>query len=326
MTPPIPFETFMARALHQPKTGYYARQIATIGQRGDFTTAPLLSDRLARAIARWASQALRETGCRDLIEIGPGTGALAAAVWQNLPWHLRLRTRLHLVETSAPLLQQQQKLLGNRATWHPDMSTALRATTGRAVIFSNEWVDAFPVRRFQSTHVGWQEMAVSFDNENTAHESLLPPAPLPDSSAFQGSYPQGQIVEIHQSYQRYLATWLPQWQAGRMLTIDYGEPIESLYLRRPRGTLRAYWQQQRFEGLAIYYHPGRQDLTADVNFTDLQAWSAKWVGEQRLLLLREFLETVKATAQIHDAMLQEPGGAGNSFRVLIQNAAPQTKP
>ena len=37
---PIPFEHFMAWALHDPKNGYYARRISGVGGRGDFTTAP----------------------------------------------------------------------------------------------------------------------------------------------------------------------------------------------------------------------------------------------------------------------------------------------
>src|SRR6478609_2354584 len=101
----VTFEQFMARALHDPEHGYYARRIHAVGRRGDFTTAPMLSDAPARAIAAWAVRAMRETGCRDLIEIGPGEGTLAAAVLKHLPWHVRWQTRLHLVETSTPLAE-----------------------------------------------------------------------------------------------------------------------------------------------------------------------------------------------------------------------------
>lgn len=288
--PPISFEQFMEKALHDPETGYYARRIAGVGRTGDFTTAPMLSDAPARAIAAWAARAMRETGCRNLIEIGPGEGKLAAGVLDNLPWHRRWRTRLHLVETSAPLAERQRKLLGNRASWHRSMSDALAACGGDAVIFSNELVDAFPVRRFQKTGDGWQELAVSFDARRRAHESLLPPAPLPDSSGFLERHPLGQWIEVHDSYRRYLTAWLPSWKSGRMLTIDYGATAETLYHRRPRGTVRGYLLQQRLEGPAIYENPGRQDLTADVNFTDLQNWSRPWVSEQQVVNFGEFLQ------------------------------------
>ena len=309
---PIPFEQFMAQALHDPQHGYYARRITGIGRRGDFTTAPMLSEAPAKAIAAWVVRAFRESSCRNLIEIGPGEGTLAASVLRHLPWHIRFRTRLHLIETSAPLAEQQRKLLGNRATWHLSPQEALAACGGNAIIYSNELVDAFPVRRFQKTALGWQELAVHFDEHQGVHESLLPPAPLPDSSAFRESHPVGQWVEVHDSYRRYLSEWLPHWKSGRILTIDYGATAEKLYHRRPRGSIRAYLLQQRLEGVAIYENPGRQDITADVNFTDLQNWSRPWISEQKITSFREFLQSP------HNEALTDPDGAGNAFLVLDQ--------
>jgi SAM-dependent MidA family methyltransferase len=310
----ISFEQFMAQALHDPQHGYYARQITGVGRRGDFTTAPMLSAAPARAIAAWAVRAFRETGCRNLIEIGPGEGTLAAGVLRHLPWHVRLRTRLHLVETSAPLAEQQRKLLGKHATWHRSPQEALAACGGNAVIYSNELVDAFPVRRFQKTPLGWQELAVRFDENRQPHESLLSPAPLPDSSGFLESHPPGQWIEVHDSYHRFLKDWLPLWKSGRMLTIDYGATVENLYHRRPRGSIRGYLFQQRLEGPAIYQNSGRQDLTADVNFTDLRNWSQPFVSEQKLTSFAEFLQGSEDAPGLMD-----PRGAGEAFLVLDQS-------
>lgn len=308
----------MDRALHDPEHGYYARRITGVGQRGDFTTAPMLSAAPARAIATWARRAMHETGCHNLIEIGPGEGTLAAAVLKSLPWHLRWRTRLHLVETSAPLAERQRKLLGKRATWHRSMEDALAACGGDAVIYSNELVDAFPVRRFQKTTAGWQEMAVHFDQQRGAHESLLPPALLPDSSAFLEPHALGQCIEVHDSYRRYLSAWLPAWRSGRILTIDYGATAEKLYHRQPRGSVRAYLLQHRLDGHAIYDNVGRQDITADVNFSDLQNWSRPWVGEQKLTSFGEFLKGSLNVQKPLDLALIENQGAGGAFWVLDQ--------
>jgi SAM-dependent MidA family methyltransferase len=261
---------------------------------------------------------LRESGCRDLIEMGPGQGTLAAAVLRQLPWSLRWRIRLHLVETSAPLRQQQRELLGRRPRWHPSPVAALAACHGRAVIFSNELVDAFPVRRFQYTAEGWRELAVNFELPGQAREVLLAPGPLPPSSSFALAHPVGQWIEVHDSYRQWLADWLPAWQAGRLLTIDYGSTVQPLYHRRPRGTLRGYWHHQRVEGAGIYSHPGRQDLTADVNFTDLIDWSGRWITASRLRSFREFLATsADADHPVDQALLAEEG-AGGAFLVLDQ--------
>ena len=307
----------MARALHDPETGYYTRRIQAVGSRGDFTTAPMLSEAPAHAIAAWAAKALRETGCWNLIEIGPGEGKLAAAVLKNLPWWMRWRTRLHLVETSLPLAARQRELLGNKATWHRTMVDALKACDGNAVIFSNELVDAFPVRRFRKTTAGWQELAIQFDAQKHPFESLFPPAPLPESSGFREAHPLGQWIEIHDSYRQYLNAWMPLWKSGQMLTIDYGALAENIYQRRPNGSIRAYLLQQRLDGADIYANPGRQDLTADVNFSDLIRWSQPWTSAQQLMDFSQFIRDSLQPNQT-DQDLVESIGAGSAFQVLIQ--------
>lgn len=306
----VTFEEFMRRALYDPERGYYSRRITGVGKRGDFTTTPMLSEAPAKAIAEWAARAMKECGCRALIEIGPGEGKLAEAVLKHLPRFIRWRTRLHLVETSLPLAERQQQLLGNKARWHRTPSEALAACGGKAVIYSNELVDAFPVRRFQKTTDGWREIAVSLEPDGMARESLLSPAPLPDSSGFAEKHPDGQCIEVHESYRRWLEEWLPLWKAGRMLTIDYGAEADSLYHRRTRGTVRGYLLQQRLEGPEIYQNIGRQDLTADVNFSDLMEWSRPWAVEQKLATFGGFL------GKHADDVLTD--GTGEAFLVLDQ--------
>ena len=324
VSPVTRFDAFMQRALHDPLDGYYARAIRGIGRRGDFSTAPMLSDAPARAIAAWATRAMREPGRFDLIEIGPGEGTLAAAVLSHLPWSLRWKTRLHLVETSPALTAIQQSLLGRRARWHRSMADALAACSGRAVIFSNELVDAFPVRRFQLTADGWRELAVAFDEHHRPCECLLPATALPPSSSFLQNHPVGQWIEVHDAYRLWLASWMPAWQAGRLLTIDYGASAADLYHRRPHGTLRGYLFHQRLEGPAIYQHPGRQDLTADVNFTDLGEWSAPWTAAASPLALREFLRPFTDPTNPADHALLDAHGAGSAFLVLDQARAAPT--
>lgn len=314
---PVPFEAFMRHALYDPERGYYSRHITGVGHRGDFTTAPQLSELPAIAIARWAAKNLRETGCRHLIEIGPGSGTLAAAVRKHLPWRTRLRTRIHLVETSSPLAAIQRKLLGNRAVWHPSPAAALAACNGRAVIYSNELVDAFPVRRFKNTPAGWEEIFVHRDAGGVIRESTRPVRPLPDSTAFSTPHPVGAMIEVHQSYRQWLEEWLPLWKAGAMLTIDYGDTADRLYHRRPGGTLRAYLLHHRLEGAEIYQNIGRQDLTANVNFSDLIQWSSPWLETRELADLAAWL-SAHATRR-DDRSCLDTAGAGSAFKVLDQN-------
>jgi SAM-dependent MidA family methyltransferase len=307
------FDHFMALALHDPERGYYARRIRAVGRGGDFTTTPMLSPSLGRAIAAWAAEAMAASGCRDLIELGPGEGLLAAAVLDQLPWWRRLRVRLHLVESSAPLREKQAARLGKRAVWHDSVESALAACGGKACLYSNEFADAFPVRRFRREPDGWSELFVG-----PAEDWLTCEAP-PDSSLFEVPHPVGQIIEVADAYHDWLRGWLPQWRAGRMLTIDYGaEADTAFYHRRPQGSVRAYFMQQRLEGPAIYENPGRQDLTADVNFTDLQRWSEPFAVTRSLQFQAEFLMHHVNPSQPADAHAVDIDGAGEAFLVLEQ--------
>ena len=95
------------------------------------------------------------------------------------------------------------------------------------------------------------------------------------SSALAMKCATGQRVEAFQSYRNWLTTVDRHLHRGALLTIDYGGSPTEIYHRKPGGTMRAYFRHQRIEGKEIYLRPGRQDLTADVNFVDLQEW-----GEQ----------------------------------------------
>ena len=67
------FERFMELCLYDPDHGYYSRHVRSVGADGDFATTPTLSPLLAEALAR----SIHDSGFRDVIEIGPGNGALA---------------------------------------------------------------------------------------------------------------------------------------------------------------------------------------------------------------------------------------------------------
>jgi SAM-dependent MidA family methyltransferase len=305
------FETigqFMARALHDPVRGYYARNIRGIGARGDFTTAPQLSEAPANAIAAWIARTLRESKTRHVIEIGPGLGTLTAQVIRKLPFAIRFRTRFHLVESSPALAEHQKDLFGKKVSHHTSILDALQSCCGAAVIFSNELVDAFPARVFRKTSGAWREVALNASNQ----EILLPAAQLPPSSIFQIPFNENQTVEVHDAYRLWLESWLPHWTRGEMLTIDYGDIAEQLYHQRPHGTLRAYLLHQRLHGSAVFENCGLQDITADVNFTDLAAWSRPWLASSPS---NPFADFIRNFAEPSDAQFLD---AAAHFRFLIQ--------
>ncbi len=305
----------MAFALHDPVAGYYARRISTVGRGGDFTTTAEISPALAKAVAAWLVRELRTSGCRDVIELGPGSGALAAAVRSEMPWYWRWRTRIHLVETSATLraVQAKHRELAH-ARWHETVESALDACQGSACLYSNEFFDAFPVRLFQNTASRWQELHLRRAGESW-QEVMRDPDELPDSSVWQRTWPEGQRVEVHASVREWWQNMARHWRDGSMLTIDYGAPLEKLYHRQPAGSLRAYLLQQRLSGEAVYRNVGRQDITADVNFTDMIRWTEAFAESRALQSQREFLLPFATNSHPGDACAVDPFGAGDAFCV-----------
>jgi len=313
----ISVEEFMRLALYDPANGYYSRRIKTVGRGGDFSTAATLDAALGEAIACWS-----QGGHQHLIEIGAGDASLADSVLSALGWWRRRRVQYHIVDTSEPLVAQQRERLarfGRRVRWHADVRSALTASGGEAEIFSNELVDAFPAcaLRWDAGRAVWEEVWVRADGSEVLEPSGFSCDWRPED---------GQRIERHSSYRAWLEAWLPDWKGGRMLTIDYGGTFPELYWRKPAGTLRAYFAQTRFDGIReCLQRAGAQDLTADVDFSDLVCWGDELGLETGALLKqREFLlqhlPGLEARAARDPALgfLLDADGAGGAFQVLEQ--------
>lgn len=323
----IPAERAIREALYHPEHGYYARNIRTVGRRGDFATSASLGEALGSGIARWLwKNRIPHRGKWHVIEAGAGSGELARTVLRRLgPWR-RLGLHYHIVETSPVLRAEQQRALTQfRVHWHDSMDAALAACDGRALVFSNELLDAFPCRVFERRDGRWLELAIRIDGGHVA-ECLLHCDP-PASSVLEIDATDGQRAEVNVAAAEWLASWAGAARDVRMLTIDYGDETPALYRRRPRGTLRAYFHHQRFEGVEVWHRFGRQDITADVNFTDLRAWTER-LGWRTLALetQAEFLAAHGAIhSGLHDAQLADHTGAGAAFKVLVSEMrAPQS--
>lgn len=316
----------MEKALFDPDAGYYSQNIATIGRRGDFSTTSTLSPSLSQAIAGWLQQCWRDNNPlpRTIIEIGAGDGSLAQEIIRHLGVCGRRKLHYHIVEISPPLRKQQLSRLGNKRKfqWHLDMIEALESAAGKALIISNELVDAFPAELLQwnADEKRWHDILLGHDGTQWI---TIPGSPveLPAASSLHGThdFENGQRVERHDSYLKWLANWLPSWHLGEMLTIDYGNVFPEIYHRRPEGTLRAYFAQQRLESLTeILSRPGKQDLTADVDFSDLRTRTAQ-LGLREIAFQTqvEFIAGQQVKIDRQDPAIN-PHGAGNAFKVLWQ--------
>ncbi len=326
-----PFEQFMATALYDPVEGYYTARVRQVGRTGDFSTSATRESILGRALARWAMRQKKRLPAAHpwqpwhLIEVGGGNGDLAFSILHALGWLGRLGLTYHLVEISPPLRALQEKALaGFQVCWHSDAAGALTAAKGCALLFSNELVDAWPCRRFQKSGGAWEEIGLGW-NENGPVE--ITHSPSLDDPIFQIStgfaLAGAGTIEVQSAYRAELAEIAKRWTHGVMLTIDYGERYPALYHRQPQGTVRGYFHHQEMRGPDLYQRMGWQDVTADVNFSDLENWGAElgWKNEslvnQRVFIVGELGVTIPKTT--HEARLLDPVGAGGCFQVLQQS-------
>ena len=299
----IPFDVFMGIALHHPQDGYYTRNVRTIGSRGDFTTVPQLTPALGEAIGQWLHAEANQRGWKrfSVIECGPGSGALASAVMKSFGWLGRRKVDLHLVETSEPLRAEQQKHVSG--TWHSTVEEALTACQGSALVYHNEFFDAFPCRVFRKENDGWTELHLKVIDGKLQEIFLAPTRPLPASTVFAREWTSGQRVEVFELVREWMRGMAASWKSGAMLVVDYGGKTDEIYNRRPVGTLRAYRGQQRLTGEEVYEMPGRQDITANLNFDDLAIWA------------REFGLKTSETKPLEDLVPGAPGA--EAFRAIV---------
>ncbi|HVW68040.1 MAG TPA: SAM-dependent methyltransferase [Steroidobacteraceae bacterium] len=146
----LSFERFMELALYAPGLGYYSAGSSKLGASGDFVTAPEVSDLFSRCVARQCADVLSATG-GGILELGAGTGRMAADVLLALDALGVLPDRYAILEVSADLAERQRALLNGlpvrlreRVAW----LERLPEKPLRGVVLANEVLDALPCRRF----------------------------------------------------------------------------------------------------------------------------------------------------------------------------------
>src|SRR5713101_1393445 len=114
LPPPSPDAAAHSRELAE----HIASTIVAAGSRkfggeGDFVTAPEITPLFARCIALQARQVLEATA-GEILELGPGSGALAADMVEELKSHGAAPRRYLLLEVSPELRERQRERFAER--------------------------------------------------------------------------------------------------------------------------------------------------------------------------------------------------------------------
>jgi SAM-dependent MidA family methyltransferase len=339
----IPFARFMELALYSPGMGYYERP-ETVGKAGDFYTSvsvgPVFGELLAWRFARW----LKRLGSSrvQLIEAGAHHGHLARDI---LKWFSRFEPELFqridyaILEPSAHLRLKQHETLGSithSVRWVNSWAECGSSHSG--IIFSNELLDAFPVRilSWNKSLGTWQELGVAISGESyvwttlsSAHleEEFLPQLPPELLSVL----PDGFRTEINPGAVDWWRDAAARLSSGYLVTFDYGFETEEFFMpQRGSGTLRSYRNHRLSDD--VLNDPGEQDITAHVDFGKLRetgglAGLSTAVDESQASFLTKIVAEIGQSDSFEKwtpsrlrqfQTLVHPNHLGRNFRVLAQ--------
>ena len=247
---------YMTQCLFHPTHGYYTSR-NPVGEKGDFITAPEVSQMFGEMIGLALVQSWMDQGQPDdcvLCELGPGNGTLMKdilRVAKTVPGFLDA-AKIHLVEISPSLHATQKETLKEFNIQWVETVEALPAKP--TFLVANEFFDCLPIRQFRKGAEGWQEQMIGA-KDGTLHFMLGAKAPeISDETR--------DFIELCPSALALCNAISTQIgvNGGAGIIIDYGAAP-------PEGdTLQALKSHEKVDPL---HEPGLCDLTAHVDFSAL---------------------------------------------------------
>lgn len=261
----------MAQALFAPGLGYYSGGAHKFGPDGDFITAPEISPLFGQALAAQVRQVMLASQ-REIIEVGAGTGVLAADLLAALEASDCLPEHYAIIELSGELRVRQAQILKERVPHLLERVCWLDALPEdfSGCILANEVLDVMPVQLVVWREGSIFERCVALDEsayfvwqDRPAQGRLLAAAQaLPVQMPEEGEY----LSEICLAAQAWVTDWAARLRCGAMILIDYGYPQAEYYLpSRYSGTLQCYYRHRAHPDVLLW--PGLNDITSFVDFT-----------------------------------------------------------
>ena len=282
----IPFSRYMDFVLHAPGLGYYAAGAAKLGAAGDFVTAPEMTPLFGVALAAQVQAILAVTERREVVELGGGSGRLAADLLNALAARGALPSRYAILEPSPDLAERQCATLERDARAHRGRVAWLTALADAidGALLANEVLDAVAPHVVARRAGEYFERGVTWDVAQGNFAWTERPADARLASVAAARYPKegDYLSEINDAAEGLVATIATRITAGAALFIDYGFPAAEYYHpQRSEGTLMCHYRH-RAHGDPFAW-PGLTDITAHIDFTAMAA-----AGERGGLIVAGF--------------------------------------
>jgi len=270
----ISFADYMDLALYHPMYGYYNSPQLEFGAKGDFTTAPEVSNLFGKCLVREIQPIISTLGPADILEIGAGSGKLACDLLLELKHNNCLPNHYYIYEISPALRKKQQTLLKTHCHFFCDRISWLTELPKnfRGVVIGNEVLDALPVHTFVIDNELIKERSVIFQNNKFTWKDTHPPSPemlkIIQPLYEQETFADGYRSEVNVQLENFVASVTNSVKEGIIFWVDYGYGrTEYYHPERKNGTLTCFYHHIKNDNPFIY--PGLQDITAHVNFTQV---------------------------------------------------------
>ena len=269
---PMPFAAYMSLALYHPHHGYYTSGPERSGWRGHYLTSPELDPGFAQLWRRGFRQVWDACGRPprfEIVEVGPGEGAFAAAVLGPHDDGFGSELTYRLVERSPALEERQRALVRDpRAVWSPSVTELPAIDNG--IVFANEVLDNLPVHIVEAR--GGRVLEVCVDaQEGLLVQSLREPS-NPELSSWLDrtavSLPDGHRYEVPLAAESFIRRVAAVVERGAIVMVDYGADATAL-ATRPSGSLLCY--SERGVDDDPLDRPGHKDITSHANWTAVRA-------------------------------------------------------
>ena len=268
----LPVDKFFQNVLYDKKIGYYATK-QPFGKKGDFITAPKISNLFSEMIAIWMISAWQVFGKPknfNIIELGPGDGSLTKIlleVFKKFPDFNSVK-KVYLYEVSDFLKNlQKENIQSNQVKWIKNFK---EINSGPVIFFGNEFFDAIPIKQFKNEKGLLLEKYYTLDKNNKIKQ-IFKKASKQDSAHINSysSIKNLKFIEFPKLGLEELKKIIKKISKikGCLLIIDYG-------YTKPgnQNTLQSVMNHKKNN---LLNNLGKADITSHVNFKLLSEFFLK---------------------------------------------------
>ena len=320
---PMSFSFFMEEALYRNQESYYANSKKKFGDGGDFITASGIAQFFTDSILTMLEK-MSEQVEMHILELGPGDGRMGLKIIKNLK-EKNIKYKYFFLEISDELAQLQKKNIkeffmedvkSKKIHWLKHIPQNFSG-----VIIGNEFLDALPFNIYEKKGKLFEKIVTIDSNERLQFKSI-PCNNLGLKNKV--DYLKHDFIFEYVDYSNYLKEILKNFaQRLFFLLIMDMQKVNISILIDPDGSFRFFHQQKLVD--SPFDNIGNQDITADVNFSDLynlfykSAFDLHLFTNQREMIVK----TLNISNELSDNdrvrlnTLIHPNEMGEKFKVMI---------